>query len=76
MDTEFYRLSGWKYYLYVIIYAMIQEISALTLFALAILYSVFQLGRYLMPVKKSNSPGCASGSGSCGCKPPKANDKF
>jgi hypothetical protein len=45
---------------------MIQEISALTLFALAIIYGIFHLGRFILPLKKSKQDSC--GSASCGCK--------
>jgi len=44
---------------------MIQEIIALVIFGSAVFYGFFQLGKFLIPVKKQNPKSC--GSDSCGC---------
>ena len=45
---------------------MIQEISALFLFFIALFYSFIQLVRFLIPVNKNYTNNC--GSTSCSCK--------
>jgi len=47
---------------------MIQEIFALTIFAAAIFYCLYQIGRTIVPSKKNNTHGCHSESGTCRCK--------
>jgi len=45
---------------------MIQEILAISLFSIALIYSVFQLGKFFIPSKKNHHGNC--GSNDCGCK--------
>lgn len=48
---------------------MIQEYIAVSIFSLAILYTGYQLLRFLIPGRKKEIIGC--GSGKCGCPPEK-----
>lgn len=45
---------------------MVQELIALTIFGSALVYGIFQLGRFLIPSKKKHSHNC--GSDECNCK--------
>ena len=46
---------------------MIQEIIALSVFLIAVFYSIFSLGRFMIPLKKKSSHACGSESDTCGC---------
>ena len=51
---------------------MIQEYLAVTIFALSLLYSGYQLSKIILPGKNKELSGC--GSGNCGCPPVKKHD--